>query len=189
MLETMDQPRQATVLALAGRRIDAAGADERRFPPENEAMVAVRIRNAMVSAASQAVVCSAACGADILALEGAAQLGLARRVVLPFARQHFRAKSVADRGEDWGRRFDAILQQLQSEDILELNLPSGNDAAYAAVNAKIIEEAVAWASMTGRRALAMIVWNGFSRGATDLTEGFKRVALDRKLEVISVPTL
>ena len=53
-------------------------------------MVAVRIRNMMVSAASRAVVCSAACGADILALEGAAQLGLGRRVVLPFSRQQFR---------------------------------------------------------------------------------------------------
>jgi hypothetical protein len=178
-----------TVLALAGRRIDSAGADERRFPPENEAMVAVRIRNMMVSAASQAVVCSAACGADILALEGAAQLGLGRRVVLPFSRQQFRATSVADRGEDWGRRFDAILQAMQSEDILELNFQAGNSEAYAAVNSKIIDEAAGWGSMTGRRTLAMVVWNGFSRGATDLTDGFRRLAVERKLEVIPVPTL
>jgi hypothetical protein len=178
-----------TVLALAGRRIDAAGAEERRFPPENEALVAVRIRNMMVSAASQAVVCSAASGADILALEGAAQLGLGRRVVLPFSRQQFRAASVADRGEGWGRRFDAILQQMQSKDILELNLQGGNNEAYATANSKIIDEAVGWASVAGRRALAMVVWNGFSRGATDLTDGFRAVAVDRKLEVISVPTL
>jgi hypothetical protein len=178
-----------TVLALAGRRIDAAGAEERRFPPENEAMVAVRIRNMMVSAASQAVVCSAASGADILALEGAGKLGLGRRVVLPFSRQQFRAISVADRGEDWGLRFDAILQQIQSKDILELNLQGGNNEAYATVNSKIIDEAVGWASTTGRRALAMVVWNGFSRGATDLTDGFRGVAVDRKLEVIPVPTL
>jgi hypothetical protein len=178
-----------TVLALAGRRIDAAGADERRFPPENEAMVAVRIRNMMVSAASQAVVCSAACGTDILALEAAAQLGLGRRVVLPFSRQQFRATSVADRGEEWGRRFDAILQQMPSEDILELNLQGGNTEAYATANSKIIAEAAGWASMTGRRTLAMVVWNGFSRGATDLTDGFRRLAVERKLEVIPVPTL
>jgi hypothetical protein len=178
-----------TVLALAGRRVDAAGANEPRFPPQNEALVAVRIRNMMVSAASQAVVCSAASGADILALEGAAQLGLGRRVVLPFSRQQFRATSVADRGEGWGRRFDAILQQMPSEDILELNLQGGNTEAYATVNLKIIDEATGWASVTGRRALAMVVWNGFSRGATDLTDGFRRVAVDRKLEVIPVPTL
>ena len=178
-----------TVLALAGRRIDTAGADERRFPPENEAMVAVRIRNMMVSAASQAVVCSAASGADILALEGAMHLGLGRRVVLPFSRQQFRATSVADRGEDWGRRFDLILQQMQSEDILELNLQGGNNEAYATANAKIIDQAVGWASTTGRRALAMVVWNGYSRGATDLTDGFRGASVGRKLEVIPVPTL
>jgi hypothetical protein len=178
-----------TVLALAGRRIDAAGAEERRFPPTNEAMVAVRIRNMMVSAASQALVCSAASGADILALEGAMQLGLERRVVLPFSSQQFRATSVADRGEVWGLRFDAILQQLQSKDILELNLQGGDNEAYTAVNAKIIEEAMGWASTTERRALAMVVWNGFSRGATDLTDGFRSIAVDRDLEVIPVPTL
>ncbi len=178
-----------TVLALAGRRIDAPGVEERRFPPGNEALVAVRIRNMMVSAASQAVVCSAASGVDILALECATQLGLGLRVVLPFSKQQFRATSVADRGGDWGLRFDAILQQMQSKDILELNLEGGNNEAYAAVNSKIIDEAVGWASTTGRRALAMVVWNGFSRGATDLTDGFRRVAVDRKLEVIPVPTL
>jgi hypothetical protein len=178
-----------TVLALAGRRIDAPGAEERRFPSGNEALVAVRIRNMMVSAASQAVVCSAASGADILALESAGQLGLGRRVVLPFSRQQFRATSVADRGEDWGLRFDAILQHMQSEDILELNLQGGNNEAYATVNSKIIDEAVGWASVAGRRALAMVIWNGFSRGATDLTDGFRGVAVDRKLEVIPVTTL
>jgi hypothetical protein len=178
-----------TVLALAGRRIDSAGAEEPRFPAGNEAMVAVRLRNMMISAASEAVVCSAACGADILALEAAAQLGLGRRVVLPFSREQFRETSVADRGEAWGRRFDAILQQMPSEDILELNLAGRSTEAYATANAKIIDEAAGWASMTGRRTLAMVVWNGSSRDGTDLTDGFRRLAVERKLEVIPVPTL
>jgi hypothetical protein len=178
-----------TVLAVAGRRIDAEGAEEQRFPPGNEATVAARMRNMMVSAATRAVVCSAACGADILALEIAAQLGLGRRVVLPFGREQFRSTSVADRGEDWGRRFDMILQQLAGKDILELNLQAGNDEAYAAVNAKILDEAAAWASNTNRRALAAVVWNGLSRGASDMTEAFRRLAVDRKLEAVFVSTL
>jgi hypothetical protein len=178
-----------TVLALAGRRIDPEGAEERRFPPENEAVVAARITNMMVSTTSLAVVCSAACGVDILALESAGLLGLGRRVVLPFSREQFRATSVADRGEDWGRRFDAILQQLQSKDIVELNLQGDNDEAYSTVNSKILDEATGWASKTGRRALAMVVWNGSSRGATDMTDAFRRLAVDRKLEAIPVPTL
>jgi hypothetical protein len=178
-----------TILAVAGRRIDAEGAEEQRFPPGNEVMVAARMRKMMVSAAARAVVCSAACGADILALEIAAQLGLGRRVVLPFPREQFRSVSVADRGEDWGRRFDMVLRQLEAKDILELNVEGSNNEAYARVNGLILDEAAAWASHTNRRALAAVVWNGLSRGASDMTEAFRRLAVDRKLEAVFVSTL
>jgi hypothetical protein len=180
---------KGTVLAVAGRRIDAEDAEERRFPPENEAVVTARLRDVMIAATGRAVVCSAACGADILALETAAYLGLRRRVVLPFSRQQFRAKSVADRGEDWGRRFDAILEQLPSKDLVELNLEPGDKDAYAAANSRILDEAITWAAKSNRRALAVVVWNGFSRGTTDLTDAFRRLAIDRNLEAIPVPTL
>jgi hypothetical protein len=178
-----------TVLAVAGRRIDAEDAEERRFPAENETVVTARLREVMVARSAQAVVCSAACGADILTLETAAHLGLHRRVVLPFSRQQFRARSVADRGKDWGRRFDAILEQLPGDDILELNLLPGDKNAFAAANSRILDEAIVWAAETNRRALAVVVWNGFSRGATDLTDSFRRLALERNLEAIVVPTL
>jgi hypothetical protein len=177
------------VLAVAGRRIDAENAEERRFPAGNEALVAARLREVMVSANGQAVVCSAACGADILTLETAAQLGLSRRVVLPFSRQQFRASSVADRGEGWGRRFDAILEELAATDIVELNLQPDDDDAYAAANARILDEATAWAESSGRRMLAVVVWNGFSRGPTDLTDAFRILAAERNLEAITVLTL
>ena len=178
-----------TVLAIAGRRIDAEGAEQQRFPAGNEAEVAERIRTMMVATAGRAVVCSAACGSDILALESAAQLGLSRRVVLPFARAQFRATSVADRGEDWGRRFDLILKQLQTRDIVELNPEGDKSQAYAAANSTILDQAVGWAAAAERHPLALVVWNGFSRGATDLTDAFRKLAEGRKLESISLPTL
>jgi hypothetical protein len=178
-----------TVLAVSGRRIDPDGADQPRFPAGNEALVALRIRNMMLSTTTKVVVCSGACGADILALEAAAQLGLGRRLVLPFGRQKFRATSVADRGEDWGRRFDAILQQLPGEHIVELNLQQSSDQAYATANSEILDQAEGLASVAGRRTLAMVVWNGLSRGPTDLTDQFRKLAVDRNLEVIPVSTL
>ncbi len=180
---------EGTVLAVAGRRIDAEDAEEHRFPAENETVVTARLRDVMVATAARAVVCSAACGADILTLETAAHLGIDRRVVLPFSRRQFRAGSAADRGEEWGRRFDAILDQLPGEHILELNLQPGDKNAYAAANSRILDEAIAWATESNRRALAVVVWNGSSRGATDLTDSFRKLALDRNLEAISVPTL
>jgi hypothetical protein len=176
-------------MAVAGRRIDAEGAAERRFPAENEAVVTARLRDILVSANGQAVVCSAACGTDILTLETAGHLGLRRRVVLPFSRQQFRAGSVADRGETWGRRFDAILEQLTDSDIVELNLQPGDKNAYVAANAKILDEATEWAASIKSCALAVVVWNGFSRGPADVTAAFRRLAIDRNLEAMTVLTL
>jgi hypothetical protein len=184
-----ESDRSGTVLAVAGRRIDAVDAREPRFPAGNEALVTARLCDAMVSANGLAVVCSAACGTDILTLETAAHLGLPRRVVLPYSREHFRASSVADRGEDWGRRFDAILDQLPSEDVVELNLQPGDKNAYAAANARILDEATAWAARSDRRTVAVVVWNGSSRGATDLTDAFRRLAIERNLQTVNVLTL
>jgi hypothetical protein len=188
-LPAIERDAAGTVLAVSGRRIDPDGADEPRFPAGNEALVALRIRNLMLSTATKVVVCSGACGVDILALEAAGELGLSRHLVLPFGRQKFRVTSVADRGEDWGLRFDAILQQLPGEHIVELNLEQSSDQAYAAANSEILNQAEGLASVAGRRMLAMVVWNGLSRGPTDLTDQFRKLAVDRNLEVVPVSTL
>jgi len=179
-----------TVTALAGRRIDPPGAkgQNRRFPLENETKVAQRIRNMLVGTASTGVVSSAACGADILALENAGGLGLNRRVVLPFPRDRFRSTSVVDRGEEWGKRFDTILADLDKSDVIELNLEGNEDEAYAATNGRILDEAVKSVDV-GQRALAAIVWNGLSRGSSDLTVAFRKLAEDKEIETLSVPTL
>jgi hypothetical protein len=176
-----------TVTAVAGRRIDAAGARDKRFPPENEETVTRRIANTLISTASTVVVSSAACGADILALEAAGKLGLSRRVVLPFSRDRFRETSVADRGEEWGKRFDAIMAELGKSDVIELGLDGNEDEAYAATNVRILDEAEK--ETAGHRVVAAIVWNGLARGASDLTEAFRQLAISRKLETVSIPTL
>ena len=63
----------------------------------------------------QVVVSSAACGADLLALEQAGGLGLRRRVVIPFDRERFRAGSVVDRPGDWGGLYDSILDAVGAQ--------------------------------------------------------------------------
>lgn len=178
-----------TVTALAGRRIDAEGVGDRRFPAENEAAVARRIHDMLVGTASTGIVSSAACGADILALECAGTLGLRRRVVLPFPRQRFRSTSVVDRGEAWGARFDAILSKLAKNDIVELNWEGNEDEAYAAANVRILDDASRIAEAESQRVLAAVVWNGVARGRADLTEAFRQLAADRAMEVVSVGTL
>ena len=60
------------------------------------------------------LVCSAASGADLLALGVASEMGIRRRVLLPFARALFRETSVADRPGDWGERYDRVLNEVRT---------------------------------------------------------------------------
>ena len=94
------------VVALAGRRIDLPDAQVPQFPLGNVQEVGRRIYEALCEMHAVALVCSAACGADLVALEQAKQLGLRRRVVLPFAPERFRETSVVDRPGDWGPLYD-----------------------------------------------------------------------------------
>jgi len=152
-------------------------------------VVARRIHDMLVGTAVTTLVCSAACGADILALEAAGKLGISRRVILPFERASFRESSVVDRGGSWGARFDAVLQELEADDIVELSQTGSNDEAYRAASSRILDEAVRIANDEQRKPLAAVVWNGCSRGAGDLTESFRDEALARALETVTVLTI
>ena len=77
------------IALLAGRRVDAIGAKRTRFSPEPEGgeRVRQRLHAMLISKGSIALVSSAACGADLLALEEAGPLGpSAQKIVLPFSR-------------------------------------------------------------------------------------------------------
>jgi len=104
-----NQASGGTVVALAGRRIDAPGADPPRFPPERVPAVRQRLVDMLAAERAAVLVCSAACGADLVALEAAERLGLRRRIVLPFAAERFRTTSVTDRPGDWGPLFDRMI--------------------------------------------------------------------------------
>src|SRR3954469_3337063 len=134
----MLEQKQVTpaVIALAGRRVDAAGTTPPRFPLENVPFVRQRLAEALVAEQAAALVCSAACGADLIALEEAERLGLRRRIILPFPPDRFRETSVIDRPGDWGRVFDRLIQAAaEAGDLVVLSAYGGNEeAAYAAAN-------------------------------------------------------
>src|SRR5882757_8992673 len=85
------------VLALAGRRIDAPETEPPRFPLKNVPMVRERLAALLAAEHAEALVCSAACGADLIALEEAERLGLRRRIVLTFPPNRFCVASLTDR--------------------------------------------------------------------------------------------
>src|ERR1700687_257733 len=102
---------RGAIVALAGRRVDPVDADTRRFPLENVTLVRKRLSELFVAERATALVSSAACGADLAALEAAERLGLRWRIVLPFAPERFRQTSVIDRPGDWGPVFDRLIAQ------------------------------------------------------------------------------
>ena len=73
-------------------------------------LVRRRIVDLLAEEHTEALVCSAACGADLIALEEAERLGLRRRIVLPFSPRQFRETSVTDRPGDWGPFFDRLVE-------------------------------------------------------------------------------
>jgi hypothetical protein len=177
------------VLALAGRRVDALGAKPIRFPQQNIHLVEERIRSLLRSQHVDALVCSAACGADLLALAVAGELAIRRRVILPYARDLFRDTSVVDRPGDWGERYDRVLDAVNARgDLIVLEGPK-DDTSYAIVNSAILDNALAMAREFQQAANAAVVWDGVARGADDLTAEFLAGARTRGLEVAEVSTI
>jgi hypothetical protein len=185
------------IVALAGRRVDAADAPEGRFPLANVDRVRERIRQVLLDLDASAVVCSAAAGADLVALEVAASFGLRRRVVLPFARERFRTHSVTDRPGDWGARFQRVCGELRGVSGMRVLRQSGTPHESARHASRVIlDEADELAKAAVRSGLrrgsegvtAVVVWDGASRGPDDLTADFAEEARRRGLRVVEIST-
>ncbi|HKD77810.1 MAG TPA: hypothetical protein VKB76_20055 [Ktedonobacterales bacterium] len=174
-------PRE-TVIALAGRRIDAQDATTSRFPLGQAQMVREQLRLFFKRHRVRAVVASGACGADLLALEVAGEARLQRKMVLPFARARFRELSVVDRPGDWGKLFDRICSEVKGEaGIKTLGTTHDQMRDFVRTNQFIIKEALHLAGNTRvangtAPVLAVLVWDGKSRGDDDVTAAFGELA-------------
>ena len=130
------------IIALAGRRIDSPDADTPRFPEASRGPVRNRLRELFGTLGATALVGSGACGADLLAMDVAGELGMRRRMVLPFEPGRFRETSVEDRPGDWGPLFKRILAEVTGKGGVTI-LPEVDDpsAAYTAANSAILNDA------------------------------------------------
>ncbi len=178
------------VIAAAGRRIDAPSASTPRFPLQNIASVRARIRKLLEARGARALVSSAACGADLLALTEAGAMGLERCVVLPFHRDRFRETSVVDRPGDWGVLYDRALDEVESQGgLVVLKSAKDNTEAYAAVNRVILDQAASLAARLRVAVAAVLIWDGSPRSDEDLTKAFGDEARRRGLPVFEVKTI
>jgi hypothetical protein len=185
------------IAALAGRRIDAEDSAARRFPPENASAVADRIRSRFQSLPISTLVCAAARGADLLALDVAGELGIRRYVVLPSDPASFRASSVVDGltsehqdGFEWGAIFDRILEGVKAQrNLLICAGEAVGQESYLAANLAILDEAARLAALAAEDVLAIVVWDLASRGPDDVTAAFRGEAMSRSVRIEEISTL
>ena len=161
------------VIALAGRRIDPQNAQPPRFPVSKIGLVRNRLAEIFRQLRGTALVCSAACGADLIALEIARELGIRTRVLLPFSREQFSEFSVTDRPGDWELLYGHILDLAEaSGDLVVLAGTVQNAAAYRNVSLAILDEAARISRERGEIAGAVVVWEGLGRPEEDVTRHF-----------------
>lgn len=190
------------IITLAGRRIDEENAETPRFPLANVKKVQEQIETLFSERGVKGLVCSAAAGADLIALEAAKKLNIKRRIILTSSREDFRENSVADRPGEWGEIFDKVYKELSdSRDIVEVKSAAKGDDLYLEANDTILNEALLFAEKldaengggnsnisASEKVLAVIVWEGASRGENDVTADFMNKAKKMNLETIQILT-
>ncbi len=162
------------VAALAGRRIDASNSKVRRFPLDMVERVRADLERLLSMEGVELLVCSAACGADLIALSAAKKAHIRYRIVLPFSPDRFKETSVTDRPGDWGQIFDEVTSGAREGDVIVLDPQENADEAYEKATQEIVRQAVGAAAPGA--ALAIAVWEGKTRQATDATASFLRQA-------------
>ena len=192
----MTPPRASlgSIVAVAGRRIDAANAQTPRFPYGNTDAVRAALLRTLKNTSALLVVCSAACGADLLALDIASVMGIRARIVLPFAPDVFRETSVVDRPHPayWGNLYDRLIAAARErDDLIVLDGDRKDPHAYVAANQAIISEALLAANKESpaARLIALTIWEGAPRGDDDATDDFRRAALQRGFAAKEILTL
>lgn len=173
------------VVVSAGRRVDASDASTPRFPPENVSAVRAKVEEFLQQRRPAAIVCSAACGADLLLLQAAQKEEVRCHVLLPSPPEAFRQSSVTDRPGDWGPLYDEILRNSNVE---VHEVPSGQEG-YLEVNHRLLDKAQALADELGTSVAALVIWNGQPRGDDDVTAHFLREAGQRNFPVSEISTL
>jgi hypothetical protein len=146
----------------------------------------------MTSEGAVALISSAACGADLIALEVAEELDMQRRIVLPFEPGRFRDTSVSDRPGSWGPLFDHFIDAAKTgDDLIVLADTAVSDAAaYASANERIVREAAACAraKLPPIRMVAVVVWEGAPKDGDDATMDFRTLAASAGFESREVLT-
>lgn len=150
------------VIVFAGHMIDRSGRPQPRFPPERESDVAERIRRQIDDLNVGFGVCTAACGSDLLFIEGMVESGRDVKVVLPWKEEDFIRSSVNfGPNRDWTDRFHAALRKAASVTFLSQQTePRDSQLGYEYLNRCIQGLALMRANELGAKLVPLAVYDG-----------------------------
>lgn len=185
VLQAAEKGSHGPVIVEAGRRVDAPDATAARFPSKNVPEVRKKIKHFLKREKPSAIVCSGACGADLLLLNAGGDMHISRYILLPSEPEEFRKSSVTDRPGDWG---DLYTKALQTSKVEVLKLPEGQEG-YLETNVKLLDKAQAVAAEQKTTVQVLVIWNMQSRGPDDVTNHFLEQAKLRKIPVVEISTL
>jgi hypothetical protein len=132
-----------------------------------------------------ALTSSAANGADLIAAHCALERSLPLHIVLPFPAGDFKRWSVIDRPGDWETLFERVVAAAKTNGTLTtLSGSPGDESSYIAANHAILDTAA-----SGGAAKALVIWDGHSRGISDLTASFADEAKSRGIRVQYILTV
>ena len=171
------------VVVVSGHMVDTPDRERPRFPANQIPRVAQEIREVLRRwdlGPGATLVTGGARGADILAAEIALRRGAEVHLVLAFAPETFKERSVALPGTDWEERFDALVAQSEYEVV-----GGPDEDVYERTNDRIIE----LARGIDERPHALIVWNGEGAdgagGTSDFVQRLGHVSGDERLVIIA----
>ena len=171
MINSSPDHRSVHWLLFSGHRIDAPGRTTPRFPASSESIARVMISDAIKAELSRFPgdrfrgVSSGANGGDMLFLEACAVLGVPTEIYLALAKDQFAARSVADAGADWLKRFELLLKAgpchiLPDDPLSELNV-------WQRTNLWMLDSVL---SHAGTDATVIVLWDGNSADGPGGTE-------------------
>ncbi|MGD0090434.1 MAG: RyR domain-containing protein [Planctomycetota bacterium] len=155
------------VAVFVGHMIDSSVRPVPRFPESACAAVKAALKREIRQRHIGIAYLSLACGADILFLEAALEMGAAVKfggeihAVLPFPVEQFRKTSVTDvGGERWGQRFDAVLAQIPAPVVTGEHFSAWDSVAYDYCGFVQTGLAVLRAQQLDSDLVTMAVWDG-----------------------------
>jgi hypothetical protein len=121
VIDRPEPDKKLHTIVFAGHRVDEAGRERPRFPPDREAkardLIREKLRAAVDASTRLHVLSSAAPGSDILCHEICRELGIDSTICLPMPKESFSRLVFSDE-ENWRARF---LELVSSRPVLQLS--------------------------------------------------------------------